>query len=468
MQNELITTSTAGSPLGDGSARKLLRITEGTYANRLVLLYQDTPSSISLRYADPPYDNWSTPQTIASDSADSPFDCFMNTNGDIFLAYTAATTFDMLHRQLTFSSGSWTVGSANTVYSVDDCYFPSITLEQPNRLWITYTRVVGSNHYINAIKSDDWGVTWIVGAGEELVGPVTSAYSQIIIADNQLYVFYTYSGSNFVVRNKFFFVGAFSSEVPLASGTGFDQHFHARVAADNRIGVTYDDGALHYREFDGSQWSTVENIDATGGQYPRVGFIDNAATVYYLQNFGSNQTRLLYAPKENGAFLAGADLIPSWTQLDSVALFSQSAGTYVDLTSESSTSAAADIFHPTSSALLDTIGDAVYFGHSAPFNYLKLILSTAGVGGSVTWQYFDGSGWVTFTPTDGAYHLTSSSQELTLWADGSAAPTDWQQTVINGSSRFYVRAIVSASYSTKPVATQLTAIANLSEFITEA
>jgi hypothetical protein len=468
LRNELITTSTAGSPLGVSSGRKLLRVPSGTYANRLVLLYQDTPSSISLRFADAPYTSWSAAQSIATDSADSSFDCWMSANGDIYLTYTAATSFDLLYRQLTFSGGAWTVGSVNTVYSVDDCYFPSVILEQPNRLWITYTRVAGGSSYINAIKSDDWGVTWTTGAGEELAGPDTSAYSKIIIANDRLYVFYTIGGTKLAERSKYFFTALYSAEVPLASGSGLDQHFHASVAQDNRIGVVFDDGTLNYREFDGSQWLAVEPIDSSGGTYPRVKFFENTPTTLYLQSFGANQTRLLTSTRQNGAFLAGADLLTFWRQLDSVILFSQSAGTYADMTAESASSAVGDVFHPSTSGILDGAGDAVYFGHSAPFNYLKLILATTGIGGAVDWQYFDGSGWVTFTPTDGAFHLTTSSRELTLWSDGSAIPDGWQQTVVNGVTKFFVRAVVNSAFTTKPVATQLTAITNLSEFITEA
>ncbi len=467
MQNELITTSTAGNPLGEGSGRKLLRVSSGTYANRLVLLYQDTPGSISLRFADAPYTSWSASQSIATDSADSAFDCWMNTNGDIHLVYTAATTFNLQYRQLMFSSGAWTVGAVSVVNSVDDCYFPSIILEQPSRLWITYTRVSAGSSYINAIKSDDWGATWIVGAGDELAGPDTSAYSKILIANDRLYVFYTIGGTKLAERSKYFFTGAYVAEVPLASGSGLDQHFHASVAQDNRIGLVFDDGSLSYREFDGSQWLAVEAIDSSGGDYPRVSFFDNIPTVTYLHNFGANQNRLLTSTRQNGAFLAGVDLLTTWRQLDNVALFSQSAGTYADLTSESASSAIGDIFHPTSGGALSVIGDAIYFGHSDRFNYLKLILATAGVGGTVDWQYFDGSGWVTFTPTDGAYHLSTSSRELTLWPDGAAIPASWQKTVVNGVTMFYIRALVSSAFTTKPVATQLTAIANLTEFITE-
>lgn len=468
MQNKLITTSTAGSPLGVGPGRKLLRVPAGTYANRLVLLFQDTPGSIGLSYADAPYTNWAATQSVVTDSADSPFDCFMNSNGDIFLAYTAATTFDMLYRQLTFSGGSWSVGGANTVYSVDDCYFPSIILEPPNRLWITYTRVAAGSYYINAIKSDDSGITWGIGAGEELAGPDTSANSQILISNQQLYVFYTLGGAKLAERNKYFVVGSYNSEIPLAAGSGLDQHFHAAVAQDNRIGITFDDGSLKYREFDGSQWLAVESVDSSGGDYPRVTFADNTPAVFYLQSFGANQTRLLSSSKQNGAFQAGADALTSWRQLENVTLFSQGAGTYADLTAAAASSAVGDVFHPATNSTLAVVGDALYFGHSAPFNYLKLILATAGVGGGVDWQYYDGSGWVTFTPTDGLYHLTTSSRELTLWTDGAAIPGAWQQTVVNGVTMFFVRAAVSGAFTTKPVATQLTAIPNLSAFITEA
>ena len=467
MQSELITTSTAGSPLGNSPGRKLLRVADGSYANRLVLLYQDTPGSISLRYADAPYTTWSAAQSVATDTADSAFDCMLDLNGDVLLAYTAATTFDMQFKRLAFSSGAWTAGAVVTVYNVDDCYFPSIIAEPTGRIWITYTRVSSGSSYINAIKSDDAGATWGIGAGEELAGPDSSAYSQIVIAGGQLYVFYTLGGTKLAQRNKLFVVATFSSEVSLASGSGFDEHFHAAVAADNRLGVAFDDGAMRYREFDGSQWATVQTLDSSGGEYPRVVFTDNNPSVVYLQNFGANQVRLLQVARQGGAFQAATDVLRQWKQFEAVALFSQNAGTYADLTTEAGSSATGDVFHPTSNATLAAVGDAIYCGHSVQFNYLKAILATAGVGGSVDWQYFDGAGWVTFTPSNGTWDLETTSREMLLWNDSAAMPADWQMTAINGVTLFYVRAIVSAGFTTNPVASQLTAIANLSQFISE-
>ncbi len=79
---------------------------------------------------------------------------------------------------------------------------------------------------------------------------------------------------------------------------------------------------------------------------------------------------------------------------------------------------------------------------------------TAGVGGSVTWQYWNGSTWAALSGvSDGTTGFTASvgdGKVLTF-----TVPTDWAATSLNGSqSLFYIRALVAGAYSTNPVLDQ--------------
>ena len=130
-------------------------------------------------------------------------------------------------------------------------------------------------------------------------------------------------------------------------------------------------------------------------------------------------------------------------------------------------SASADVFHSNTSALLKDKDDAIYFGMSERFYYLKALLSTVGTGGTLVWQYFDGSSWITFTPSGGVYDLTASDKELLLWNDLDSTPQAWERNTVNGSNLYFVRTLVGTAFSVAPVGTQLSAIANSKALITE-
>ncbi|MFQ5606490.1 MAG: hypothetical protein ACE5GA_00980, partial [Candidatus Zixiibacteriota bacterium] len=415
-----------------------------------------------------PYTSWSGAVSLAVDADNSPFDCWMDSAGDIFLVYTKVTTFDLLFRRITFSSGAWTAGAAVTIYSADDCFFPSITFEDPLRLWVTYTRLSGGSYYINAQKSDTWGVTWVAGAGETLSAAGTSAFSQIVVSGNWVYAIFTLSGTKLALKDKHVSISLFNDEQTLASGAGFDEHFHASVAPDGRVGVLYDHGSLRYREYDGTQWLASREIDSVGGEYPRVSFPGNVTLLTYLSSFGTNQNRLLYSSAQGGTFSTPADLSASRSTLASVTAFESSSGTYENLTSQASSAGAADVFHSASGALLKSANDALYLGQSERFSMVQVILSTVGAGGAVAWQYFDGSGWVNVTPVDGAYHLTLGARELAIWNDLDSTPANWQTTTVNGVTGFFIRALVTAAFTTAPIGSQITAVPYTVALVTEA
>lgn len=462
-----ITTSSATEPLGIPTGRKALRIVDGVYADRLAFLYQNSAGSISLRYADPPYRSWSTAQVVASDSADSSFDCWMNSAGEIYLVYTADTSFDLLFRKITFSGGAWVSGSAVTVYATDDCYFPSIALEKPDRLWVSYTRVSGGSSYINALKSDNWGDTWGVGAGETLTDAGTSAYSQVVVSSDLIHVVFTLSGAKLAVKDKEYLSGLFNAEKELATGTGFDENFHLALSSDGRVGVVYDDGQLRYRSYDGSQWTAVQVIDSAGGAEPRLIYSNNSPYVIYAQSAGSNQTRLLHSTDNGQGFSSPVRLLDSRDDFAAATLYNSSGASYADLTAEAASNTSADVFHATSGALAKDSGDTLYLGMADKFNFIHVILSTSGAGGALSWQYYDGSSWVSFTPASGATNLTSSEEDILLWDDLSSVPGPWQMVTVNGATLFFVRAVVSSAYSTAPVGSQFTALPQTTALISE-
>lgn len=123
--------------------------------------------------------------------------------------------------------------------------------------------------------------------------------------------------------------------------------------------------------------------------------------------------------------------------------------TFVDESADANSATNADwAIFPTS----EDTSDYVAIGYSQKFR--KVIFDnangTAGVGGTVTWQYWNGS-WTALTGvSDGTSGFTASAsdgQTLTF-----TVPTDWVATSLNGSQNlFYIRAIVASTYATNPI-----------------
>lgn len=124
------------------------------------------------------------------------------------------------------------------------------------------------------------------------------------------------------------------------------------------------------------------------------------------------------------------------------------------LTTAANSATAADV---TLFPATEDIGDWVAFGHQLPFELLTLDNAggTAGVGGVVTWEYWDGSDWAAISGvTDGTTGFTataSDGQEVTF-----TAPIDWAATTVGLSpSLYFVRAIITTVYTTNPVYDQV-------------
>jgi hypothetical protein len=120
--------------------------------------------------------------------------------------------------------------------------------------------------------------------------------------------------------------------------------------------------------------------------------------------------------------------------------------TYTDFTAAFASAATADVtFFPTSEAT----GDQFAIGFTSPFSKVSLTLSTAGVGGTVTWKYWNGTAWTALSGAAGT--------GLNLTATGTVTwtmPTDWKPLSINGSaSLYFVVAEVATTYSTNPIGT---------------
>ena len=101
---------------------------------------------------------------------------------------------------------------------------------------------------------------------------------------------------------------------------------------------------------------------------------------------------------------------------------------------------------------VEAVGDVFYIGHAEPFTGVEIDIGTAGVGGTVVWEYWDGSAWQALSVTDGTAGFTAApgNHDLTF-----TPPGDWAATQINaavqGEKLYYIRARLTAVYTTNPI-----------------
>lgn len=467
MQDHL-TNSSAAYKAGISPGKRIFKVASGQYAGRMVILMQISSSEIKLSNADYPYTEWSELANIVNASADYPFDAVMDDDGNIFLVYTLGSNNDLVFLKLTFAYGVWSTGSMHTIYNGDDNYFPSIIIQPPARLWVSWSRHSSGQYYINAKHSDDWGENWGTGPssyGYELSSGASSAYSKLIMLGSYIYAIYTLGGTKLSYRRKHTNVSTWDDEIDISTGTGYDHNFDAAVSDDSRLGVVFDDSKVRYREFDGDKWSGIADVDDDGGDFPQIRYFNNCPYITYLSSFGSGQKRLVYSRRLGQTFSDPENLDQRKSTFEKVLCYNSVVAGYSDLTTAAGDSTAGDVYHPDSSVLFKEDGDVLYLGMSGKYHYLKIILSTAGSGGEVSWQYYNGRDWISFEPQGGSYNFNSLDKELLLWDDYSSIPPDWQKYTIENSNLFWVRIVVASSFDTGPVGTQITALSNVEAIV---
>jgi hypothetical protein len=462
--NKFLTNSTAAQPLGIPTGRKCQVVKNGQYLNRLAIIYAASESNIALVWADPPYDNFSTPINVVTDSADSPFDVFMGQNNDIYLAYTISSNKNLGFVKLDFSDGLWSAGSPVIVYDSDENYFPSICLLSSDYLWVAYTRLSGGTCYISAKSSTDGGQSWgtVSNPGDTLTSGTDSAYSIMLEAGDYQYVFYSEGGTKIAYRRKLNTGIIWNSEIILASGSGFGEDLAADVDRDDKVGLAYVSATgLKFREYSGSAWSGESVLDENPVKYPAVSYQGGIPYVIFKREYGVNMELAMYTRRVETAFQSPAPLDERKSYFQKLLVYDASAGTYQDKTGAASSTDTADLFHSVSGGLLKSSGDAIFLGMNEPFHFINLILSTVGSGGNVVWKYWDGQAWKSFTPYSGAWHFTTTNHGLLLWNDFNSIPNDWQKKTISENNFYWIAATADSPFNTAPIGTQITAAPNL-------
>lgn len=134
---------------------------------------------------------------------------------------------------------------------------------------------------------------------------------------------------------------------------------------------------------------------------------------------------------------------------DVAAAISDDGGTFVNETADANNATVGDVVL---TPAVPVVNDAFYVGFRFRFQELDLVVSTAGVGGTLAWEYWNGAAWAAlpglddttsgFTAAAGAYTVS--------WA----LPTNWAKNTVNLQGPFYyIRARVATAGTSGAVGT---------------
>jgi len=463
MRTKLAET-TALWPLGAAGSRALFKIPSGTWRGRMIAVVKTTPLTLAFYWADRPYLSWNGPITIWDSCDHLPFDAVMTLSGDVYIAYSATASTVISATRLTFSDGEWVVGDRVEIYDQYPSSAPSIAVGIDGQLWVAFARAYAAAYDLCVKTSTDGGTTW--GSGETDPGNILSSGLQtinprVVLSLNEAHVLYAANSDSIRVQSRSLAGGSWSDSYTIAGETDQDHSFDAAVSDDGLLGLVFGKSSLKYCDYNGYNWSAPLIIDDLVPSCPQLCFVNQAPTVIYTTESDEGQSVTKYSRRETALFSTPLPLVGGANILENLKLYDSQSGIYADLTTAAASSTTGDVFHPQTNALVAVAGDMVYAGMADRFRYLRIILSTAGSGGTAAYSYFNGSDWVRFIPAGGEYNLNNSDHQLMLWSDLASIPSDWQKRPVDGVNNFWVRIEVLSTFTGSPVASQMTAMSNL-------
>lgn len=161
---------------------------------------------------------------------------------------------------------------------------------------------------------------------------------------------------------------------------------------------------------------TTANIQPSVRLYKDT-FLTSANTSSFIEIYSANSNRL------------ATDIYITENRVGLDAIYLYKSATYYDLT--------AVLQDPmiNSTQLMSTTSDYLYLGSSETFNNIYVSLTTNGSGYTLSWSYWNGSTWASFTPTqDGTSNFSQSG-----WVRWSIS--GWAPTTIGPDTtpRYYIR-----------------------------
>lgn len=181
--------------------------------------------------------------------------------------------------------------------------------------------------------------------------------------------------------------------------------------------------------------------------------------------FAEEPDSLVYAVRSDGVLLSmtyrreedvvgwARHVFGGWFHAAITKVWQVDGDSFTEETTDANSASNADwILFPATEA----VGDYAAFGYTEPFTQMIFDYAngTAGVGGAVTWEYWDGSSWTALSGvTDGTTGFTAAAADTlkVTWTK----PGNWKKRVLSsGKSLYYVRARITTVYTTNPILDQ--------------
>jgi len=407
------------------------------------------------------------------------------------LSCTAVTTTALHYVTADWDGTNWLIGSpmnpSGPVRISSYVFGNSSAINRLKKYDLTNVTDVGSSlvdfgddyRRVNVYYSSNLSAspTWTLSATLDTPGSSSSTHIPAIVRfGNNTGVIYTDDSGYIKWRTRADSDGLPSWNAEANVGTGEQVRnssvaggpiFSATVDDSDQIHVTYIYYApykVNYTFYNGSSWSTPFSLatsdisDSTGAQITTDG-----TSVWIIWNDGSNGMDFNSSAKGKISFKKGispftsSDFETNPTPVNSADRIYDQVWTYI---SSSYTDETADAGNQTSAdvAMPSVADDIIYFGMTEKFRAVSWLLPTWGSGGVVAWEYYNGASWSNLTLIKSANPNFTSSQSGAVYFD---PPSDWAQTQVNTDTSpgfYYVRARVTADYSTTPVGTQMAAI----------
>ncbi|HVZ66924.1 MAG TPA: peptidoglycan DD-metalloendopeptidase family protein [Patescibacteria group bacterium] len=440
---------------------------------------------------------WTCQAQLSSDTTNLFYaDARVDTSDNIYVVYSVNTTgrnnaYDVIYQKISYNgSSSWTAQTPQTVLdgsgSATAYSYATIELESTTRAWIATRYYDGTNYGVTVQYSNSLGnaPTWTQSISNlDTVGSTNTKHIPTMIrfgtSIGVIWSDQTANGLYWRTRGDSDSLSSWTAQVAVFTATGLVTPTFA-AATDNQGHIYVATNAatsVYLNYFNGATWTAALTVSSAAASAAFVSLSTDGDNVWVFYGDTTNlaaglsgNRRLVY--KEcYPPFLVTADCDTNSTSVNSYQdifdkswAFRATGSVYTDVTTAAGNTTTADVFNSSSTKMVSALGDIIYFGKTVQYDAISWAISTAGVGGTIVWEYCSGvdgsnncNAWSTLSFT------ASSTPSFTATTNGYGAftpPGGWVAGKVNtdSSTYYYIRARVSVAYTTAPIGTQMTSI----------
>jgi hypothetical protein len=265
----------------------------------LCVLYHDG-TNLVFRSSVEPYTTWSSATTIAATTYQQ-YGGWIDLDDDIQIAYEDNSPSETRHVELSYSGGTWTVGTAHTIASLvaGEVTSQSLVRDPSGRLWAAHPGYSGGfTHLI--YYSDDNGVTWTQAVADAI--NTAPNESPLLVTPTHLVQYHGDSGTLRIRRHLHTASAGTWTTGGTSVGTFYQDHEtggfveptgHVQTVWSNN-GNDYALRTIRYDPVADTWASSVDIGDANSDVDPALVPMGRDAILVYAKNNAANDYRLTY------------------------------------------------------------------------------------------------------------------------------------------------------------------------------